>query len=79
MILATKTEVDEAKQALADKLEDLAWAIKRWQWNPDDATKKSDARSVLEQAEAAFDEHEQTLKTWAAGPDNAEPSKVGQR
>jgi hypothetical protein len=78
MILATKTEVDEAKRALADKLEDLARAVKRWQWSPDDQVKQSDARNALEQADAAFAEYEETLKAWAAGPDSTAPSTVGQ-
>lgn len=72
-ILATKAEVDEAKGSLADQLDDLAFAIKRWQKSPNDRTKLADARYALEQAENAFDEYEAVLKTWAAGP-SGEPA-----
>jgi len=78
MILATKIEVDEAKRALAEEVDDLAAAIARWQADPTDKKRLTAADNTMQRAVAAFAEYQQVLTTWAAGPDSAAPSTVGQ-
>jgi len=78
MILATKSEVDEAKRALAEEVDSAAAAIARWQADPADKKRLTAADDTMQRAAAAFAEYEQVLATWAAGPDSTEPSTVGQ-
>lgn len=78
MILATKTEVDEAKRALAEEVDDLAAAVARWQADPADRKRLSSTDDAMGRAAAALAEYEQVvLETWAAGPSD-ERSTVGQ-
>jgi hypothetical protein len=79
MILATKPEVDEAKRALAEEVDEAAAAIARWQADPTDKKRLTAADNTMQRATAAFAEYEQVLKTWAAGPDSTAPSTVGQQ
>jgi len=78
MILATKTEVDEAKRALAEEVDEAAAAIARWQADPSDKKRLTAADNTMQRAIAAFAEYEQVLTSWAAGPDTDKPSTVGQ-
>lgn len=78
MILATKTEVDEAKRALVEEVDGVAAAVARWQTDPADQKRADATGHALLRAEAAFEEYARVLETWAAGPDSTAPSTVGQ-
>jgi hypothetical protein len=77
VILATKTEVDEAKRALAEEVDGAAAAIARWQADPTDRKRLTAADDTMQRAAAALAEYEQVLETWAGGP-SPEPSTIGQ-
>ena len=68
MILATKTEVDEAKRALVEEVDSVATAIARWQADPTDRKRLAAADDTMQRAAAALGEYELVLETWAAGP-----------
>ena len=77
MILATKTEVDEAKRALAEEVDSVAAAIARWQADPTDRKRLTAADDTMQRAAVALAEYELVLETWAGGPSTA-ASTVGQ-
>jgi hypothetical protein len=68
MIHATRAELDEVKSTLDDRLQDLASAIRGWQYHPTDPQAHRDARDAFDVARREFDTYDEVLRDWAAGP-----------